>query len=159
MLTRGHHCPGGTVEADAIAGGVTRRVVEPRRARRVVLVRKEVRRLQPRVVGRLQPLEAHAVVERQPGVHAPVVLRVPLDVVIQEVAFDPIRGLRVVLVDAHRRIREREAGIERVRRIVDEVTMPFAAARLLCSLTARFMKKPTLPVCAPITLVKLARKS
>ncbi len=37
--------------------------------------------------------------------------------------------------------------------------MPLAAARLLCSFTARFMKKPILPVCPPNNFVMLATRS
>ena len=119
-VDRGHHRPRRAVQADTVAGGVACRVVQARRFGRVVLLGNEVRRLETRVVGRLQPIEAHAIVERQAGVHSPVVLHVPLDVVIQEIAFEPLGSLRIGLVHANRRIREREAGVERVRRIIHE---------------------------------------
>ena len=87
-----------------------------------------------RVVGRLQPVEAHAVVERQARIHAPVVLRVPLDVVIEEVPFDPLprpacrTGRRQ---PPHSRTGSRYRTGSRHRST--KLTMPFAAARLLCS--------------------------
>ena len=65
--------------------------VEQRRAGRRPLVREEVRHLLELVVLRLLVREAHAVVERQPAVHLPVVLHVELGVVVEHAAFDELR--------------------------------------------------------------------
>ena len=64
--------------------------------------------------------EAQAVVERQPAVHLPVVLEIPLDVVVEEVALDELRVLRIRREHPRRGIGEAECGVERVVGVVRE---------------------------------------
>ena len=72
----------------AVAAARRRRAPAP--ARRP-LIREEVRHLLELVVLRLLAREPHAVVERQPVVHLPVVLDVELGVVVDHAAFDELR--------------------------------------------------------------------
>ena len=95
--------------------------VQARLVGRVPPIQEEVRRLLSRVIGRLHPDEPHAVVERQPRVHAPVVLHVPLEIVVDVGALDILRLLLVGAEDPQRRVREAEAGVERVVRVIGEV--------------------------------------
>ena len=88
---------------------------------------EEVRHLQELIVLRLLAREPHAVVERQPGVHLPVVLQVELGVVVDHAAFDQLRLLQVLREHADRRVGEAEAGIERVVRVVAEVDVALEA--------------------------------
>ena len=65
--------------------------------------------------------EPHAVVERQPVVHPPVVLRVELGVVVDHAAFDQLRLLEVLREHPRRRVGKAEARIEGVVGVVAEV--------------------------------------
>ena len=97
--------PRARVDAVGAAGDVEHR----RRAARV-LVRQEVRRLPGRLVLRLLVHEPHAVVERQPAGHLPVVLDVGLVVVVDVLPFDVLRRLVVGAEDAERGVGEAEAA-------------------------------------------------
>ena len=101
--------------------------IQQRRAGQRPLVREEVRHLQELIVLRLLAREAHAVVERQPAVHLPVVLQVELGVVVDHAAFDQLRLLQVLREHADRRVGEAEAGIERVVGVVAEVDVALEA--------------------------------
>ena len=76
--------------------------VQQRRRRRRPFVRQEVGGLAELVVLRLLVHEPHAVVERQPAVHLPVVLDVALGVVVDEDALDVLGRLVVGAEDAER---------------------------------------------------------
>ena len=67
--------------------------IEHRRGAALPLVGEEVRDLLQVVHVRPVVREPHAVVERQLPAHLPVVLEVPLDVVVVEVALDELRAL------------------------------------------------------------------
>ena len=113
------------VQGVARAGGravAAARHVEHRRRRRRPLVREEVRHLQELVVLRLLVREAHAVVERQPAVHLPVVLDVELGVVVDHAAFDRASSCcRYCVKTPDRGVGVAEAGVERVVGVVAEV--------------------------------------
>ena len=68
--------------------------------------------------------EAHAVVERGPAVHLPVVLNVALGVVVEVFALDVARQLVVGREAAEHRVREPELRVDRVAGVVREVERP-----------------------------------
>ena len=74
--------------------------------------------------------EAHAVIERQLVVHAPVVLDVAFDLVVDELAFHERRLLRVGRVDADGRIREAEPRVEGIVRVVIEAELSLERQRV-----------------------------
>ena len=91
------------------------------------MIGEEVRHLEELIVlGRLVR-EADAVVERQLAVHLPVVLQVELGVVVDHAPFDQLRLLQVLREHANRRVREAEAGVEGVVRVVGEVDVALEA--------------------------------
>ena len=68
-------------------------------------------------------MKPHAVIERQPARHFPVILRVPFDVVVAIISDSVDGGLRELIVDADRRIGEAEARVQWVRGVVDEIIL------------------------------------
>ena len=120
------------------AVGAARDVEHRRRAARVLLG-QEVRRLAGRLVLRLLVHEPHAVVERQPVVHLPVVLDVGLVVVVDVLALDELRRLVVGAEDPERGVGEPEPGVERVVGVVAEVERAERVALVLRACAARLL--------------------
>ena len=99
------------------------RKVKARRVGLAELVGQEVGGLQVFVVLRLNPVEAHAVVQREAAGDLPVVLGEKLDVVVAVLA-DVIAGSLVELVvDADGGVGEAEARVQRVGSVIHEIVL------------------------------------
>ncbi len=123
---RPEHLTGRRVQRAPVRGGARVDVVDAPgdvqawRLLRRPLLRQEVRAEAVGVVLRAHVGEADAVVERQPILHAPVVLHEELVIDREVGAFGPAGRLRIGAEDADRRIGEPERGVERVVGVVGE---------------------------------------
>ena len=131
----------GRVHADPVAtrariGTLAGRVVQRRGAARAPPVGQEGGHLERTVPLRRQGVEAHAVVDRQPAVHLPVVLAVPLDVRVDVVRPRVLVRLREGVEDPERRVRVAEVRVVRVARAVDEADLGVVAGERALRLQA-----------------------
>src|SRR5207237_5262797 len=86
--------------------------VQPRRLCRGVRTREEVRERQVDIVLRGLVVKANTVIQSEPAVHAPVVLKIELAVPVKDVERGASRGLRIALNPAEIRIGVAVARIE-----------------------------------------------
>src|SRR5262249_33106250 len=124
------------------------RTVKQWRIARAETVGQEVPGLQSFVELRLNPIEPHAVIEGQPTGDFPVILRIPFDVVVAVFANYVGRRLVEGVVDARRRVRKAEAGVEGVLGIVYEVVLAVVVGEAALRLEA------VLPECSELQAMR-----